>query len=210
MKSLVVTNGMIHSLKHLHKLCQIHQHIICADGAVRYLREIDVFPTVVVGDLDSIITEDLHWIHTKGIPVIQYDTRKDFTDTEIAVRYAMEKGAGSITMTGSFGSRMDHSLGNLYLLKFILDEGCEGLIDEAETEVRLISSRMTLSWIKGETVSFIPISEFVKGVTLKGFEYNLTYESIRMGSSRCLSNVVAEDFQEVDVEQGLLAAVRNK
>jgi thiamine pyrophosphokinase len=31
-----------------------------------------------------------------------------------------------------------------------------------------------------------------------------------MGSSRCLSNVVAEDFQEIEVEQGLLAAVRNK
>ena len=210
MKSLVVTNGIIHSLEHLHQLCLKHQHIICADGAVRYLRKIDVFPTVVVGDLDSIISEDLHWIHTKDIPVIQYDTRKDFTDTEIAIRYALEKGSDSVTMIGSFGSRIDHSLGNFYLLKLIMDKGCEGLIDEAETEVRLISSRMTMSWIKGETVSFIPISEIVKGVTLKGFEYTVTRESIRMGSSRCLSNVVAEDFQEIEVEQGLLAAVRNK
>jgi thiamine pyrophosphokinase len=210
MKSLVVTNGIIHSLEHLHQLCLKHQHIICADGAVRYLRKIDVFPTIVVGDLDSIISEDLHWIHTNDIRVIQYDTRKDFTDTEIAVRYALDQGALSVTMTGSFGSRMDHSLGNLYLLKMVMDEGCEGLIDEAETEVRLISSLMTLSWIKGETVSFIPISEVVKGVTLRGFEYPVTHESIRMGSSRCLSNVVAEDSQEVEVEQGLLAAIRNK
>jgi thiamine pyrophosphokinase len=210
MKVLVVTNGTITDTGVLKGLAANHETILCADGAVRHIRKIDRLPTKVVGDLDSISQDDLKWIKANHIPVLQYDVRKDFTDTEIAVSHALEIGASAITIVGAWGSRVDHSLGNLYLLKLISEHRVEGMIVDRNLEISLISENKKLSWKKGETVSFIPVSEKVLGLTLKGFEYNLDAVDLKMGSSRCISNIVATDNPEIRLTQGFLFAIRNK
>lgn len=210
MKVLVVTNGTIADMEFLKGIAANHKTILCADGAVKYLRSIGCMPTKVVGDLDSISQEDLKWVESNHVPVLQYDVRKDFTDTEIAVSHALEMGAASITIVGAWGSRIDHSLGNLYLLKMISEHHAEGVIIDKNMEVSLISKNTKLSWKKGETVSFIPVSEKILGLTLKGFEYNLDAVELNMGSSRCISNVVAADNPEIQLTQGFLFAIRNK
>ena len=210
MKALIVTNGTIRSLEYLKDLIQSNDKIICADGAVRYLRAINKIPSIVVGDLDSISKDNLIWVNEHQIELIQFDSKKDNTDTEIAVDYAISNKATHITIAGGVGSRIDHSLGNIFLLKRMMDHGVMGVLDEIGVEIQLISGSIRLKWRKGETVSFIPVSEKVTGITLIGFEYPMNNETIEMGSSRCLSNVVAKDFPDVQVEEGLLIAIRNK
>ncbi len=210
MKVLVVTNGTIADTDLLKRIVANHETILCADGAVKYLRNIDRMPTKVVGDLDSISQDDLKWVKANHIPVLEYDVRKDFTDTEIAVTHALELGASAITIAGAWGSRIDHSLANLYLLKLISEHQAEGMIVDGDLEISLISENTTLSWKKGETVSFIPVSEKILGLTLKGFEYNLDAADLKMGSSRCISNVVAADNPKIQLKQGFLFAIRNK
>jgi thiamine pyrophosphokinase len=210
MDVLIVTNGTITDLSYLKQLTEKNETILCADGAVRYLRQINCLPSVVMGDFDSISESDLAWILTNQVQMIQYEVRKDLTDTEIAVLHALEMNADVIRIIGAWGSRIDHSLGNLYLLKMIRDHQSTGIIVDQNFEIRLIEGHIVLPWRPGETVSFIPAGEIASGVTLAGFEYGLEGEEIRMGSSRGLSNVVIQDAPEVTVLKGSLFAVRNK
>ena len=210
MNTLVITNGVIESTDDLVDLIEKHESIICADGAVRYLRSVKRLPSHVIGDMDSINDDDLRWIEDHDVPIILFDTKKNYTDTELAVRYALENGSRIITLTGTLGGRLDHSLGNVYLLVLMAEQGCDGIIVETNTEVRLITKRVSLNWKIGETVSFVPISKEVEEVTLTGFEYPLKKETLYLGHTRSISNMVADFNQMVEVGSGMLLAIRNK
>ena len=61
----------------------------------------------------------IHWIFVKKKNDIEWtklNPMKDDTDTEAAIRLAIEKGAQSITLLGATGSRIDHVLANIELL----------------------------------------------------------------------------------------------
>ncbi|SMP46918.1 thiamine diphosphokinase [Anoxynatronum buryatiense] len=210
MRILVVTNGDVDDLAYLEEQANVHDMIICVDGAVRHLRPIGITPSILAGDLDSISAEDLQWVEEHHIPLLRYETRKDYTDTELALLHAIEKGARHVTMTGAIGSRIDHTLGNIFLLKLLWNRQVEGTIESETVEMRIIGKEVNPSWRSGETVSFIPISNMVTGLTLLGFEYPLNRATIHLGSSRCISNVIASDCPVIRVEKGLLLAIRNK
>ncbi|MEN1759486.1 thiamine diphosphokinase [Anoxynatronum sibiricum] len=210
MRILVVTNGDVDDLAYLEEQASVHDMIICVDGAVRHLRPIGITPSILTGDLDSISDEDLQWVEDHHVPLLRYETRKDYTDTELALLHAIEKGARHVTMTGAIGSRIDHSLGNIFLLKLLWNHQVEGTIESEKVEMRIVGKEVNTLWRRGETVSFIPVSSVVTGLTLIGFEYPLNQATIDMGSSRCISNVIATDHPVIQVEKGLLLAIRNK
>ena len=210
MKALIIANGHMESLEELEKLVRQHQLIICADGAVRHFRQVGKKPDVVVGDLDSIDQDDLEWVVENNITIERHERRKDYTDTEMAIQYAVRQGVKQITMTGMLGGRLDHTLGNLYLLEYIHDQSIAAAISEKSTEVRIVDNRLDTDWIVGETVSLVPLDLHVSGVFLTGFEYKLENATVNRGGTLCLSNVVNEPSQQVLVKSGRLLAIRNK
>lgn len=210
MQTLIITNGNIKKKHYLKTLAQEHDYVICADGAVRHLRAVGVLPSYVVGDMDSIREEDLHWLHENHVPIKKYDTNKDYTDTELAIRHAFDDGARRITLTGALGGRIDHCMGNIYLLAFIHQLGCMGKIVEWDAEVMVVSSHITMEWNVADTVSLIPFTESVEGVCIKGFKYPLVNETLLLGHTRGLCNVVSEQIQSVTIERGKLLVIRNK
>src|SRR5690348_6020387 len=71
---------------------------------------------VVLGDFDSLNTQTQKQLKEKNIECISYNSNKDETDTELAVTYAIKKGATRISILGGTeGSRIDHVLGNIFL-----------------------------------------------------------------------------------------------
>ena len=210
MKALIITNGDINDLDHLKETILDHDYVICVDGAARYLHQIRQMPDLMVGDMDSVHEADLAWIESSKIPVNRYKTKKDYTDTEIAIDAALEKKAKVITIAGALGSRVDHSLSNLFLLKKIADAGVEGMIIDSDYEVLYLWKNRQMNWKQGEVVSFVPISETETTVTLEGFEYPLREKILSQGTSLCISNVVEKDYPFVKVKNGCLLAIRNK
>ena len=59
----------------------------------------------------------------------------------------------------------------------------------------------------GKYVSFIPFSGAVKGITLKGFRYNVEKFTLNPGSTRCVSNEVSEKKAAIHIDEGCLIAV---
>ncbi|UKI38395.1 MAG: hypothetical protein L6V93_10935 [Clostridiales bacterium] len=64
---------------------------------------------------------------------------KNATDTHIAVDFAVEKGFRNITLIGALGGRIDHSLANVMLLKYMIEKGVKGTIFKRKT--RFFSDR---------------------------------------------------------------------
>ena len=92
--------------------------VIAADSGMEFLRRNEIVPQVIIGDFDSVSKETLEWFQKKeGIVWHRLNPQKDDTDTEFALRLAISMGAECITVLGGTGSRLDHVLGNMPIIK---------------------------------------------------------------------------------------------
>ena len=66
---------------------------------------------------------------------------------------------------------------------------------------------LTLQAAPGSTVSAIPLSALVTGITYKGLEYPLQDATLTIGSTRGVSNVVASSPATITIKDGVLLVV---
>ena len=104
-------------------------------------------PDIVLGDFDSIDRGDFRELEAAGAEILRYPVEKDMTDSELAVDTAIKSGGSRVILLGSFGSRLDHSISNLFLLKKLHDANVEGIIADEKNEIRLISGSIKLNSI---------------------------------------------------------------
>lgn len=70
-------------------------------------------PTHIVGDFDSAgETEYEYFQKNTDVPIKRLNPVKDYTDTDVALRLALELGAEEITILGGTGARIDHTAAN--------------------------------------------------------------------------------------------------
>ena len=62
---------------------------------------------------------------------------------------------------------------------------------------------------KKEYISLIPYTEKVTGITLTGFKYPLTNETLEIGISRGISNELLERTGTIEIKEGILMVVRS-
>lgn len=210
MRAVIVTNGEIKDIGHLKGVLEGAELIICADGAAKYLRKLGVAPHVLLGDFDSIATEELAWMKQQETTLLKYPEKKDSTDTELALDYALQQRPEEVVIVGGVGSRWDHSLGNIFLLKKLLDNKVRGSIINEVNEITIMNNFLELEGNMGDIVSIIPISQEVKGVNLYGLEYPLVDRSIPMGSSLGISNRMLGERARISLKEGILLVIKSK
>ena len=91
------------------------QRIVAADGGLAFLKHLKQKADVWIGDGDSLGGELVEW-KPWFVEARTLDRAKDETDTEAAVRVAIDEGAHEIWLLGGSGGRMDHWLANLRLM----------------------------------------------------------------------------------------------
>jgi len=210
MTALIVCSGSISDCFHYEKYFKRAEFVICVDGGAKYLRNLGIVPDVLVGDLDSISGEDLEYFKAKNVETIKYPTQKDMTDAEIAVDYAVDKGFTEIIIIGGIGTRLDHSLANILLVKKLLDKGIKGILVNENNEITMIRDRIEIEREKDVKVSLLPLTGVVEGITTKGLYYPLKGEDIEMGSSRGVSNEFKDEVAEVSIKNGILIVIKSK
>ncbi len=207
----IVTNGNIASLSWLREKLKKNREkghfIICADGATKYLKALDFPPHLLMGDMDSIDPEGKKWIEEKGVPLKKFPSRKDRTDTEIALEYSLSKEAKTVEILGAFGSRMDHTLGNVQLLEGFFNPGIDIRLIDEQNEMWLLNKHTKIRGRKNENFSILAVTESVLGITLKGFEYPLENHTLSRGHTLGISNIIRGDEAEVSYEEGMLLGI---
>ena len=171
-------------------------------------------PDLIVGDFDSVSSEALAYYQSTGkVEIITLNPIKDDTDTEFAIRTAIEKGATSITLLGATGTRLDHVLGNIELLGIGLEKGVEMELVDSHNRIRMVSGG-TLAFGKdaqfGNYVSLIPFTKQVTGVTLEGFKYPLSDYTLEKFHSLGISNEIVEEQAKIRFSEGILLVIESR
>jgi thiamine pyrophosphokinase len=181
--------------------------VICADGGAALARLWQLKPEIIIGDQDSLDQETKeHW-QGLGVPFQVVPARKDQTDLDLAVEYALQRGAASITMAGAWGSRIDHSLGNIELLFRLASAGIENWLLTRDHRLSAFCTEFQARVAEGSYVSLIPLTPEVRDVSTSGLLYPLRGATLRKGSTLSISNAAAAEDISVTLAEGVLLAV---
>ncbi len=185
------------------------EFLITADKGLAFCKEQGILPTHIVGDFDTLGKALLPEYEAQGVPVYQYDPVKDYTDTEIAIRLAMELGAEKIQILGaSEGNRLDHLFGNVQSMIMPAKSGIECFMVDLHNRVRIVTKELKIRKEEsyGKYISLIPLTTEVTGVTLTGFKYPLKDYRFCVGETGSLgiSNELAEEEGRICLKDGML------
>jgi thiamine pyrophosphokinase len=210
MKCVIIANGDLDYSQDISGIILQADLIVCADGGARHLKAIDISPHVIIGDFDSASPEDRLFFEEKKIKTISYPSRKNETDSELCVSWALLNNATDITLLGVTGTRLDHTLANIYLLKKLVMQHIPARIINKNNSIHMTIDHIKLQGRPGDLLSILPITEKVAGITLTGLEYPLAEATLEMGSSMGISNVFKESKATVSVREGILMVIQSK
>ena len=151
MSTLIVTGGNVNT-EFLKKILEENKFetIVAADKGLEALNKINVMPNYIIGDFDSVNKTTLNQYENKNIEITYLKPEKDFTDTHMAIKLAIEKRAKHITIIGATGTRMDHTLANIHALNETLQNNVPTEIINENNIIMLINKKAKL--IKNITI----------------------------------------------------------
>ena len=207
-RCLIVTGGTIDIAFAKDFLSQrSYDYVIAADAGLEVLH---ISPNAVVGDLDTVDKKVLEEYQNQ--PDIEFEIHKpekDETDTELALLTAARQGCEAVDILGALGGRMDHAIGNIQLMYQFFCQGMEVNIYDARNRLYLLGGHKVFHREKvyGKYISFLPMTETVEGLTLRGFKYPLQRRTIGLGTSLCISNELKREEGILELERGVLLCV---
>jgi thiamine pyrophosphokinase len=183
--------------------------VIAADGGARHATTLSLRIDRWVGDGDSISAGELDRLAAEGVRIDRAPVDKDETDAELALGAALDEDPARITILGALGgARLDHELGNVWLLAHPGLAGRDVAVLSATTRIRLAGpGPVDLAGRVGDLVSLLPFGGDAGGVTTRGLRYPLTDEPLLSGPSRGLSNVRDAPNAALDIGSGRLLIV---
>lgn len=200
MRAVIICGG--YADEYIKKYIRNGDFVICADSGYDYALKFGIEPDIIVGDMDSVKAS------TEEKKRIVYPTHKDYTDSELTVLYAKEHGFSEIIMFGMIGSRMDHTMANISLLKQL--NGLDAVIIDGHNEIRYTDSDITIQGNPGDTVSVIPFEGDCEGVCTYGLEYALKDGTVKSGTSLGVSNVMTGNQCRITIKKGKAFVIRSR
>jgi thiamine pyrophosphokinase len=212
LNALIVADGDIPSRASVERLLAPAgaSLVVAADGGALKARALGLRPDVVVGDSDSLPADASDALRADGVEVIVHPAEKDESDTELAVREALKRGARALLIVGAFGGpRLEHTIANLLLLCMPELSGCDARLADGASVVRLLEGggKLAINGQRGDFVSLFPLASIAEGVTTTGLAYALTDEPLTQGPARGLSNLMTGDLATVSARSGRLLVV---
>ena len=190
--------------------------VIAADGGARKAEALGLVPDLVVGDADSLSAAEVARWRARGVAVRVVPAVKDESDTELALREALARGARGIVVLGAFGGeRFEHALANVALLALPELGGASVVLADARTTVRMVGrsdgpGNAEIEGMPGDFVSLLPVDDPVEGIVTEGLRFPLRDERLCPGPSRGLSNELAQGRAHVATGRGRLLLVQTR
>lgn len=205
MRAVVFVNGEITDYAVAARRLRGDDYLVAADGGSRHMAALGLSPHVIVGDLDSIDEGLLARFQEEGAAVEKHPAAKDATDLELAIARAVTDGAKEILLIGAIGGRLDQTLANLLVLAQ-QDWNIPLAVADGDQLARVLRGpqQLTLTGPIGGYVSALALSKEVTGVTYHGLEYPLVNATLRLGSTRGVSNTLASSPAQISIERGIL------
>ena len=222
MKRCVIVGGApIENYDRIKGYLRDDDFIIYCDCGLKHKERLEVKPDLIVGDFDSYEKSKLGGISINmenatatdedSSEVIELCPVKDDTETSHAVTVALERGFEDFLLVGMTGRRMDHTLGNVYILH---------RLDELNKKALMVDDYSEMSIVNRETVSIddsmpffslINITGKASGITIKNAKYPLeNSEIVQIHNDLGVSNEVLPGMMaSISVKEGKLLLIRD-
>ncbi|MGO1579986.1 MAG: thiamine diphosphokinase [Peptoniphilaceae bacterium] len=201
MKGILIASGNKIKFSILEEYIKSDNFIVCADGGIKNFLHTNLKPNLIVGDFDSISEEGKSFIKSNNIEVKTFPPEKDFTDSELALDELMKRRVDEIILLGVTGSRLDHTLGNLLMLKKLYKKVSAKIIDNNNEIIYFEKGKYKLFKDKYEYLSVIAISDEVK-YSSRGLYYEVNNLTLNNDSIRGVSNKILSESAELIIHSG--------
>jgi thiamine pyrophosphokinase len=180
--------------------------VIAADGGARHCWDLGINPQFVIGDFDSLSEEELIFLKSNGAELIKYSIKKDETDLELAINFAINLGCKDISVYGALGGRWDMTFANVLLLASPIYNGINFKIFGTKTTGYILRSGETqkLKSKPGTIVSIIPLGGSATGITYNGLKWPLENATLPFGTPKGVSNQTIQNVSEIYLETGII------
>ncbi len=182
--------------------CDDDFYVFC-DSGLKHMEKLSVKPDLIIGDFDS------HENPNSDAETIVLPCEKDDTDTVFAVKEAVSRGFDDFLIVGAVGNRLDHTLGNLYILLMLNKLGKTAKIVDDYSEMEIISNGSAFVDDSFAFFSLLNISGNAKGITVENAKYPLCDAEIKSEYQYGISNEVTKGKKAIiTVKEGELLLIR--
>jgi len=206
-RALIITQGPARGHRALRELAAASDLVLAADGGARTARLAGVVPHEIVGDLDSLDAATRRWAARLHIRRHIFPRAKEATDAELALWQARRRGARQVWLFGAVAGRLDQTLANVFLLFAARRLRVAARLTDGRATAYLVDGDAEVRGRRGDTVSLLPLSPVVRGITTAGLRYPLRRGVLRRGSTRGLSNEMTASAARVRLTAGDLLLV---
>ena len=205
MKRCVIVGGAdISNYDRINSIISGEDYIIFCDSGLKHMHKLAIKPSLIVGDFDS------HENPRLDVETIVLPCEKDDTDTVFAVKEAIKRGYKEFLLIGVIGARLDHTLGNVYILELLDELGLNGRIIDDYSEMELVSQEPAYIEDSYAYFSLINITGIAKGITIDNAKYPLKDGEIKCGYQYGVSNeVLMGQKAMLIVDEGKLLLIKD-
>ena len=188
-------------------------YIIGVDKGLEFLNRNQIEPTHIVGDFDSVKAEIIAQYKKNGsIPIHELHPVKDASDTEFALQLALELGVERLWILGATGSRLDHVMANIQILKIAMDAGVKTWLVDSNNQISLWEKEIRIQKENcfGTYFSLFPLGSEVNRVSIVGAKYPLTEYHMTNDESRCVSNELKDEEVIITFPEGIVVLMETR
>ncbi len=197
MKAFIYTGGKINK-QNITEHPKSDDLCIAADSGYKNAKALGESVDILLGDFDSLGEQK-----PENVKIVTVPAEKDFTDTQLAVKTALENGADDIVIIGGLSGRLDHTMANLGLLQKLWELRVHAIATDGHNRVRYIDSSSTLiAKSQYKYVSIIPVDKKIKGVDIEGCKYPLKNATLTRNDTLAVSNEVTGNCALIAVRKG--------
>lgn len=181
--------------------------IVTADSGFYLARDLGLKPDAVIGDFDSCPPPpEGDWEY------LRYPSEKDDTDTQLAVKYALSRGATHLTVVGGLEGRLDHTLSALSILEMLLHRyKMHAVYTNGANRVQIVENDSLLVLREGyRYLSILAVSEKLKGVTVEGCKYPLKKQTLTRENQYAVSNELVGNAAFIEIKKGCAFIIESK
>lgn len=222
MKVLIISGGSIDEMWGRKWVADYEpDYCIAADSGLVMADKLGLTVDLLLGDYDS-VDKKIFEKYNRNTKTITYPCEKDYTDTHLALKKAIEKIKKSqdtskdstddeIAIIGATGTRYDHAFTNIFVLDESLEAGIRCAIYDKNNKIYLADKSFEIRKDKqfGDYLSFAPMTPEA-GLSLSGVKYPLDRYTLRQGESICQSNEITEMIAKVEIFTGKLVVFETR
>jgi thiamine pyrophosphokinase len=185
--SILIANGKKPKNKKIIEILKNAKNVICVDNGYQLASELNITPSVVIGDLDSV---DINKI-SKDILIIK-DEDQNTNDLEKAFNYCLSKNIRDIILVGATGERDDQNLATI-LISFDYIEQLNIEILSDLYSIKFVNGKREFKTAPMREVSLISMDK-ENIITTQGLKYNLDKSKLSSATHGISNYSIGENF----------------